>query len=61
MYFNKHTGELSETECGFNMFIITRNWFPYHNLDGKYVGCKTHEGFFTVNQKHVRTYEEMNW
>ena len=68
MYFNMFTGELSETRCD-NMLKVTPNWFPYWNLEGKYVGCKKNcylddKGFAKPVGSEmilVNTYEELNW
>lgn len=65
MYFNMFTGKLSEID-GDNMLKITPNWFPYWNLEGKYVGCKTSKvaGFVIPRGKdmiEVDMYEELNW
>lgn len=65
MYFNMFTGKLSEID-GSGMLKITPNWFPYWNLKGKYVGCKTSNdvGFAKPEgcyMSGVNTYEELNW
>lgn len=65
MYFNMFTGKLSEID-GDNMLKITPNWFPYWNLEGKYVGCKTSRSMRFVKpvgdrMVDVNTYEELNW